>query len=51
MFQGEAGFGRINKPKYCWCNNKIRPEVPSHPIREYRYIYGAVEAKTGKTSF
>ena len=19
MFQDEAGFGRINKPKYCWC--------------------------------
>ena len=18
MFQDEAGFGRINKPKYCW---------------------------------
>ena len=24
MFQDEAGFGRINKPKYCWCNHKIR---------------------------
>ena len=25
MFQDEAGFGRINKPKYCWCKQGIRP--------------------------
>ena len=23
MFQDEAGFGRINKPKYCWCSKGI----------------------------
>ena len=28
MFQDEAGFGRINKPKYCWCEKGIRPSVP-----------------------
>ncbi|MDY2918313.1 MAG: hypothetical protein SOU08_01560 [Anaerococcus sp.] len=39
MFQDEAGFDRINKAKYCWCNKKIRPEVPSQHIREYRYAY------------
>ncbi len=27
MSQDEAGFGRINKPKYCWCNYKINPTV------------------------
>ena len=43
MFQDEAGFGRINKPKYCWCEKGIRPSVPCHHIREYRYAYGAVE--------
>lgn len=37
MFQDEAGFGRINKPKYCWCRKGIRPSVPCHHIREYRY--------------
>lgn len=21
MFQDEAGFGRINKPKRCWCGD------------------------------
>ena len=43
MFQDEAGFGRINKPKRCWCSKKTRPSVPCHHIREYRYAYGAVE--------
>ena len=51
MFQDEAGFGRINKPKYCWCGKGIRPSVPCHHIREYRYVYGAVEPKTGEGFF
>lgn len=51
MFQDEAGFGRINKPKHCWCKRGIRPCVPCHHIREYRYAYGAVEPLTGKSFF
>jgi len=51
MFQDEAGFGRINKPKYCWCFPDLRPTVPCHHIREYRYAYGAVEPLTGESSF
>ena len=51
MFQDEAGFGRINKPKYCWCEKGVRPSVPCHHIREYRYIYGAVEPLTGESCF
>ncbi len=51
MFQDEAGFGRINKPKYCWCEKGIRPNVPCHHIREYRYAYGAVEPYTGNSFF
>ena len=51
MFQDEAGFGRINKPKYCWCQKGIRPSVPCHHIREYRYAYGAVEPLTGEGGF
>lgn len=51
MFQDEAGFGRINKPRYCWCEKGIRPAVPCHHIREYRYAYGAVEPKTGESFF
>lgn len=51
MFEDEAGFGRINKPKYCWCFKGLRPTVPCHHIREYRYAYGAVEPLTGETFF
>ena len=51
MFQDEAGFGRINKPKYCWCQEGIRPSVRCHHIREYRYAYGAVESLTGDGYF
>ena len=51
MFQDEAGFGRINKPKYCWVPMGVRPSVPSHHIREYRYAYGAVEPLTGDSFF
>jgi len=51
MFQDEAGFGRINKPKYCWCFSGLRPIVPCHHIREYRYAYGAVEPLTGESFF
>jgi len=51
MFQDEAGFGRINKPKSCWCPKGIRPVVPCHHIREYRYAYGAVEPLTGENFF
>jgi len=51
MFQDEAGFGRINKPKYCWCFPGLRPTVPCHHIREYRYAYGAAEPLTGDSYF
>lgn len=51
MFEDEAGFGRINKPKHCWCNNRVRPCVPYHHIREYRYVFGAVEPLTGERFF
>ena len=29
----------------------IRPSVPCHHIREYRYVYGAVEPLTGNSCF
>ena len=48
LFQDEAGFGRINKPKNCWCTKGIRPSVPCHHIREYRYVYGAVDPMDGE---
>ena len=51
IFSDEAGFGRINKPKYCWCPKGIRPQVPCHHVREYRYVFGAVEPLTGESFF
>ena len=51
MFEDEAGFGRINKPKRCWCAEGVRPVVPCHHIREYRYAFGAVEPITGESFF
>lgn len=51
MFQDEAGFGRINKPRYCWCRKGVRPSVPCHHIREYRYAYGAVNPQYGESFF
>lgn len=51
MFQDEAGFGRINKPRTCWCTQGIRPSVPCHHIREYRYVYGAIDPMDGESFF
>lgn len=51
MFQDEAGFGRINKPKYCWAVKGTRPTVPCQHVREYRYAYGAIEPLTGESFF
>ena len=50
MFQDEAGFGRINVPKYCWTGGG-RPTVPCHHIREYRYAFGAVDPCSGDHFF
>ena len=51
MFQDEAGFGRISKPRLCWVAGKERPRVPFHHIREYRYTYGAVDPHDGENFF
>jgi len=51
MFQDEAGFGRINKPRRCWARRGCRPSVPCHHVRQYRYLFGAVEPKTGDSCF
>ena len=51
MFEDEAGFGRINKPKDCWFAKGVRPSVPCQHVREYRYAFGAVEPLTGDNFF
>ncbi|MQQ58925.1 IS630 family transposase, partial [Streptococcus mitis] len=46
LYQDEAGFGRISKPSACWAPRGMRPTVPCHHVREFRYCYGAVDAHT-----
>ena len=48
MFEDEASFGRINKPKRCWCPKGIRPAVPCQHIREYTYARAAVSPHDGQ---
>jgi transposase len=47
MFQDEARFGRINKPRKCWAPAKVRPIVKSQIIRQYTYSYGAFSPSDG----
>jgi len=51
MFQDEAAFGRIGRLVKCWSKKGTRPTVPRHKVREYRYLFGAAEPKTGKSCF
>lgn len=51
MYQDEAGFGRISKLGKAWAPEGVRPIVHSHHIREYRYCYRAVDARTGESFF
>jgi len=51
MFWDEAGFGRISDPAACWSPPKVRPLVGSHRIREYVYLYGAVDPNDGENFF
>ena len=51
MYQDEAGFGRINRPRRCWSLKGNRPVVHCHRVREYRYCYGAVDPVCGDSFF
>jgi len=51
MPEDEAGFGRINKPRSCWCPKGVRPVVPCHHIRQHRYAFGAVDPIDGEKFF
>lgn len=47
MYQDEAGFGRFSERGPCWAPKGYRPHLASHPMREYCYYYGAVDAHAG----
>jgi len=51
MFYDEARFGRISSFTYCWCFKGFRPIVPSLCVREYMYVFGAVDPTEGDSSF
>ena len=51
MFYDEARFGRISDIAYCWCFKGFRPIVPSLCVREYMYVFGAVDPINGDSSF
>lgn len=49
--EDEASFGRINKPKRCWCPKWMRPVVPCQHIRQYCQCFGAVGPIDGEKFF
>ena len=52
MFQDEAIFGRIGKTYKCWVlSNAQRPTVFQHKIRQYSYLFGAVDPLSGDSCF
>lgn len=52
IYQDEAGFGRINKPKACWCGNGIRPVVPYTPeLNSIEMIWDELREKFFKNDF
>jgi transposase len=51
MFEDEASFGRISEPSSCWAPHGIRPVVLCQMVREYMYVYGAVDPISGDDCF
>lgn len=48
MFQDEARFGRMAKPKRCWAPLPMRPVMSNGYEREFVYVYGAVSPNEGE---
>jgi hypothetical protein len=48
MFQDEARFGRMVRPKRCWAPAPLRPVVGNGYEREFVYVYGAVSPVEGE---
>jgi transposase len=51
MVCDEAGFGRISSHANCWGPVGERAVVPSQQVREFVYVYGAVDPKDGASYF
>jgi hypothetical protein len=48
MFQDEARFGRMVRPKRCWAPAPLRPVMGNGYEREFVYVYGAVSPLEGE---
>ena len=48
MFQDEARFGRMVRPKRCWAPRPLRPVLRNGSEREFVYVYGAVSPLEGE---
>jgi hypothetical protein len=48
MFQDEARFGRMVRPKRCWAPAPLRPVMGNGYQREFVYVYGAVSPLAGE---
>ena len=48
MFQDEARFGRMVRPKRCWAPVPLRPVMSNGYEREFVYAYGAVSPLVGE---
>jgi DDE superfamily endonuclease len=48
MFQDEARFGRISDIRRCWAPYPVRPLCQAMMVREYTYVFGAIDVMTGK---
>lgn len=48
MFQDEARFGRMARPKRCWASKGCRPVMANGYERQFTYVYGAVSPLEGE---
>ena len=48
MFQDEARFGRMVRPRRCWAPVPLRPVISNGYEREFVYVYGAVSPLQGE---
>jgi len=48
MFQDEARFGRMVRPRRCWAPAPLRPLISNGYERQFVYVYGAVSPVQGE---
>lgn len=51
MFQDEARFGRMSRPRRCWAPAGTRPTMCNGYEREFTYVYGAVSPMEGTLDY